>query len=109
MSKTRILTEDEIKMVERSAGWHSLKSICECLNISDHTLARIRKRQPEVDIAIKYGKFKGIRLAATVLENAMHKGCVKSAIFYLKSKAGWCEAVATQIEQQEPEEIIEIG
>ena len=60
----------------------------------------IRQRDPEVDARYKRGKAKAIAHVANGLLQKARAGDTTSAIFYLKTQAGWRET--TEIEHSRP-------
>lgn len=99
--KARVLTEKEIKNVEKLAAILSQAQIADFLGISHTNYQLIQKRQPEVADAYKRGRAIQIEGMGKTLVKQAHEGNVAASIFYLKTQAGWREA-APELPPQEP-------
>ena len=94
----RVLTEKEIHQVESLAAVLSIDQMADYLSISQKTFQQILKRQDGVSTAYKKGRSNAIGSVAKGLIRKAMDGDTTSAIFYLKTQAGWKE---TQHIQQE--------
>ena len=92
----RVLTDDEIAQVEALAAVLNLDQIADFLDVARSTFQEILKRDERVSGRYKKGKAKSIlNVGNGLLEKAIN-GDTASAIFYLKTQAGWKE---TQVQE----------
>jgi IS30 family transposase len=89
----RVLTNEEMAQVEALAAYLNNDQIADYLGIGRTTLHEIMKRQPEVSEHYKRGKAKAIGSIAQSLVQKARDGDTTSAIFYLKTQAGWKETI----------------
>ncbi len=82
------ITEEVCKQAEALAGQGlTIKQIARALGIHYDTLYVKKRDNPELDLAIKTGRAKGIASVSNALfQNAM-QGNVTAQIFYLKNRA----------------------
>lgn len=85
------LTTEELIQVEALAQVLSSQQIADYLGISRSTFYSIMDRQPEVAGRYKKGRSKAIGSVAHGLLKRAQDGDTASAIFYLKTQAGWKE------------------
>ena len=88
---TKTLTDEDKAKIEALAAYLSQDQIADYLGISRTTLHAIMDRDPEVYVRYKRGKAKAIESVATGLLAKAQSGDTLSAIFYLKTQAGWRE------------------
>lgn len=96
-----VLSDDQTAQVETLAAVLSVAQIADYFGISENTFTAIRERQPEVLEAYKRGKAKAISDVATGLLNKALGGDTTSAIFYLKTQAGWREVSKLDISSED--------
>ncbi|SDD88749.1 hypothetical protein [Ruegeria marina] len=89
---TIMLSPDQVREVETLAALLSQDQIADYFGICRNTFQAICARDPEVDERYKRGKAKAIAHVANGLLQKARSGCTTSAIFYLKTQAGWREA-----------------
>jgi len=89
--KARVLTEKERAQVEALAAYLSQEQIADYLGIGKTTWYSILERDPDVSERYKRGKAKAIGHVAQGLLKKARDGDTTSAIFYLKTQAGWRE------------------
>lgn len=86
-----VFNEEQIAQVESLGAVLSIPHLCDYFGISKTTFYEICKRQPEVLERYKKGKYKAIgNVSKSLLQKAL-AGDTTSAIFYLKTQAGWKE------------------
>ena len=89
--KARVLDEKELDQLEALAAVLSSEQIADYFGIGRTTFYDIMERQPEVTERYKKGRVKAIgSVGKGLLQKAM-SGDTASAIFYLKTQAGWKE------------------
>ena len=86
-----ILTPDQVREVETLAALLSQDQIADYFGIARNTFRAICDRDPEVLERYKKGKAKAIAHVANGLLQKARAGDTTSAIFYLKTQAGWRE------------------
>lgn len=86
-----ILTPDQVREVETLAALLSQDQIADYFGIARNTFRAICERDPEVFERYKRGKAKAIAHVANGLLQKARSGDTTSAIFYLKTHAGWRE------------------
>lgn len=89
--KPRVLTEEEKAQVEGLASVLSQDQMADYFGMTRPTLAAIMVREPEVALLYKRGRSKAIGAVAQGLLQRARDGDTASAIFYLKTQAGWRE------------------
>jgi len=87
----KTLTEEQIVQVESLGAVLSIEQIADYFGMSKVTFYEIMERQPEVSVRYKKGKSKAIGTVAQGLLKKARDGDTASAIFYLKTQAGWRE------------------
>ena len=85
------LTGDQKREVETLAALLNQDQIAVYFGIGRTTFHEIRRRDPEVAERYKRGKAKAIAHVANGLLQKARNGDTTSAIFYLKTQAGWRE------------------
>ena len=85
------LTPEQIAQVETLASVLSQEQIADYLGIAKSTFQAILDRDPVVFGRYKKGKSKAIASVAQGLLKKALSGDTASAIFYLKTQAGWVE------------------
>jgi len=85
------LSEHQKAEVETLAALLDQDQIADYFGISRTTFHMIRQRDPEVAERYKRGKAKAIAHVANGLLQKARAGDTTSAIFYLKTQAGWRE------------------
>lgn len=87
------LSPEQIMQVETLAAVLNQDQICDYLGIPSRTFRAIMQRDEEVSAAYKKGRAKAIgRVSQSLLQSATD-GNTTAQIFYLKTQAGWKEAV----------------
>ncbi|WP_292019912.1 hypothetical protein [Maritimibacter sp. UBA3975] len=90
MARPRIvLTEDQCREVETLAALLNQDQIADYFGIARNTFRAICDRDEEVLARYKKGKAKAIAHVANGLLQKARAGDTTSAIFYLKTQAGW--------------------
>ena len=85
------LDDDQMSQVEALASVLSTEQMADYFGVGRTTFYEIMKRQPEVLERYKRGRAKAIgSVGKGLLQKAM-SGDTASAIFYLKTQAGWKE------------------
>jgi len=87
----KTLTPEQVAEVATLAAVLSQEQIADYFGISRPTFAAICERQPEVLLQYKKGKARAIGTVAKGLLQKARDGDTASAIFYLKTQAGWKE------------------
>lgn len=85
------LSEDQVREVETLAALLNQDQIADYLGVSRSTFRAICDRDEEVLERYKRGKAKAIAHVANGLLQKARSGDTTSAIFYLKTQAGWRE------------------
>ena len=93
---TITLSPDQVREVETLAALLSQDQIADYFGICRNTFRAICARDPEVDERYKRGKAKAIAHVANGLLQKARAGDTTSAIFYLKTQAGWRETAAIE-------------
>ena len=91
------LTPEQIEQVEGLASVLTQDQMSDYFGISRPTFAAMMKRDPEICLRYKMGKSKAIDAVAKGLLQKARNGDTASAIFYLKTQAGWRETSRTEI------------
>lgn len=89
----KTLNEEEAAQVEALAAYLSQDQIADYFGVTRPTFAAMLERDPELSLRYKRGKSKAIVLVAQGLLQKARNGDTASAIFYLKTQAGWREKV----------------
>ena len=89
--KPKELTEEQTVQVEALAAYLTQEQIADYFGISDRTFREMMGRDPSISSAYKRGKAKAIGSVAQGLLQKARAGDTASAIFYLKTQAGWRE------------------
>lgn len=87
----KTLTEDQAAQVEGLASVLSQDQMSDYFGISRPTFAAIMEREPEIALLYKRGRAKAIGAVAQGLLQRARDGDTASAIFFLKTQAGWRE------------------
>lgn len=87
----KTLTPEQVAEVSTLAAVLNQDQIADYFGISRPTFAAICERQPEVFLQYKKGKARAIGTVAKGLLQKAREGDTASAIFYLKTQAGWRE------------------
>lgn len=87
----KTLTPEQVAEVSTLAAVLSQEQIADYFGIARSTFALICERQPEVLGQYKKGKARAIGTVAKGLLQKARDGDTASAIFYLKTQAGWRE------------------
>ena len=87
----KTLTTEQVAEVSTLAAVLNQDQIADYFGISRPTFAAICERQPEVFLQYKKGKARAIGTVAKGLLQKAREGDTASAIFYLKTQAGWKE------------------
>ena len=91
------LTPEQIAQVETLASVLSQEQIADYLGIAKSTFQAILDRDPVVFGHYKKGKSKAIASVAQGLLKKALSGDTASAIFYLKTQAGWKETNVQEV------------
>ena len=89
--KARVLTNQELVQVEALASVLTTEQIADYLGMARQTFYDIMQRQKAVAVHYKRGKAKAIGFVSQGLLKKARDGDTSSAIFYLKTQAGWKE------------------
>ena len=89
--RAKELTSDQKAQVEALAAYLSQDQIADYLGIGRTTFQSMIERDPEISERYKRGKAKAVGLVAQGLLQKARSGDTTSAIFYLKTQAGWRE------------------
>jgi len=89
--KPKELTEEQAAQVEALAAYLSQDQIADYFGIVRNTFAAMIERDPDISARYKRGKAKAIGAVAQGLLQKARSGDTTSAIFYLKTQAGWRE------------------
>ena len=92
-AEKRILTEEEIKIVEELASRGVARSqIADYLGMSDKTFHTKKQEDERVSTAYKKGRARGAEFVTGKLFERINSGDTTAIIFYLKTQCGWKEA-----------------
>ena len=91
--KAKELTDEETVQVEALAAYLSQEQMADYFGIGKTTWFAMLERDHEIAERYKRGKAKAIGLVAQGLLQKARNGDTASAIFYLKTQAGWREKV----------------
>ncbi len=92
----KTLTPEQVAEVSTLAAVLNQDQIADYFGISRPTFAAICERQPEVFLQYKKGKARAIGTVAKGLLQKASDGDTASAIFYLKTQAGWRETAQAE-------------
>lgn len=96
----RFLTPEQVSQVEALASVLSIEQVADYLGMSKTTFYAIMERDPAVCERYKKGKARAIGAVAQGLLKKARDGDTTSAIFYLKTQAGWKEKQDDAVEQK---------
>ena len=88
------LTEKQIGEIETLAIFLTQQQIADYFGICKRTFANMIERDERILISYNKGRARGIAKIATGLFQRAMSGDTASAIFYLKTQAGWRETQA---------------
>lgn len=94
------LTPEQVSQVEALASVLSIEQVADYLGMSKTTFYAIMERDPAVCERYKKGKARAIGAVAQGLLKKARDGDTTSAIFYLKTQAGWKEKQDDAVEQK---------
>jgi hypothetical protein len=100
--KPKTLTDEETVQVEALAAYLSQEQMADYFGIARATFAAMLERDAEIARRYKRGKAKAIGLVAQGLLQKARNGDTTSAIFYLKTQAGWRETIRVGGEPDSP-------
>ncbi len=89
--RQKTLTPDQLTQVEALTAFLSQEQIADYFGVTRPTLAAMIERDAEISLRYKRGKAKAIGAVAQGLLQRARDGDTTSAIFYLKTQAGWRE------------------
>lgn len=89
--KAKTLTDKQLAEVETLGAVLPVEQIAAYLGVGKTTFYAMMERDPEISERYKRGKAKAIRDVASGLLQKARNGDTASAIFYLKTQAGWRE------------------
>jgi len=89
--KPKTLTTEQMAQVEALAAYLSQDQIADYFGTTRTTFAAMIERDAEISVRYKKGKAKAIGAVAHGLLQRARNGDTTSAIFYLKTQAGWRE------------------
>ena len=89
--KPKTLTTEQMAQVEALAAYLSQDQIADYFGTTRTTFAAMIERDEEISVRYKKGKAKAIGAVAHGLLQRARNGDTTSAIFYLKTQAGWRE------------------
>jgi transcriptional regulator with XRE-family HTH domain len=101
----KTLTPKQLDEVETLAAVLSQEQIADYFGMARNTFAQIMERQPEVFERYKKGRAKAISDVGGGLLMRAREGDTASAIFYLKTQAGWREK---EVEQNDDAQTLNI-
>jgi hypothetical protein len=85
------LSDEQKAQIEGLAAYLTTEQMADYFGMSKVTFHAIMKREPDVIERYKRGKAKAIGAVAQGLLQKARNGDTTSAIFYLKTQAGWRE------------------
>ena len=89
--KPKTLTPEQLSQVEALAAFLSQEQIADYFGVGKTTWFAMMDRSPEISERYKRGKARAIGSVAKGLLQKARSGDTASAIFYLKTQAGWRE------------------
>lgn len=87
----KTLDDEQRAQVEALAAYLSQEQIADYFGITRPTFAAMIERDDDISLRYKRGKAKAIGTVAQGLLQKARSGDTASAIFYLKTQAGWRE------------------
>ncbi len=94
------LTPEELKQLERMAGFLNQKQCAAILGIHENTLTQIRRRNESVDMILKKAQAnKNLDVMESLYKNCVEKMNPISQIFWCKTMGGLVEAQPVQEQQ----------
>lgn len=105
MSEKIVLTEEQKIELETLAAVMTTQQIADYFGFSQDTWFEIIKRDEDVLRVYKRGKSKAIGIVAKGLLMKARNGDTASAIFYLKTQAGWKEKTEPAVVVNVPKSI----
>jgi DNA-binding XRE family transcriptional regulator len=87
------LSQEQMAQVEALAAYLTQEQIADFFGVSRVTFQNMIERDPEISLHYKRGKAKAIGAVAQGLIAKARAGDTASAIFYLKTQAGWRETL----------------
>ena len=103
--KPKVLTRKELDDVEKLAAVMTSEQIADFLGVARQTFYDIMKRQKDVSVRYKRGRAKAVSAVGGKLLTKARDGDTASAIFYLKTQAGWRETQVIEVgEKQVPKD-----
>lgn len=94
--KARRFTKKELAQVEALASVLTSDQIADYFGVGRTTFYQIMERQPAVSVRYKLGRAKAVGSVAQGLLSKARAGDTASAIFYLKTQAGWKETQVSE-------------
>lgn len=94
--KPKGLTPEQIGQVEGLASVLSMDQLADYFGIARSTFQEMCAREPEISGMYKRGRSKAVGAVAQGLLQRARDGDTASAIFYLKTQAGWRETSVTE-------------
>lgn len=91
--RAKELTDEQRIQVEALAAVLSQEQIADYFGVARNTFSAMMERDPDILERYKRGKAKAIGAVAQGLLQKARNGDTASAIFYLKTQAGWRETV----------------
>ena len=91
----KTLTEDQLRQVEGLASVLTVDQMADYFGMARKTFFRLMERNNEIKTLYKKGRSSVIRDVAKNLIQKAKDGDTVSAIFYLKTQAGWKESDGT--------------
>jgi len=101
----KTLTPEQVAEVSTLAAVLSQEQIADYFGIARSTFALICERQPDVLGQYKKGKARAIGTVAKGLLQKARDGDTASAIFYLKTQAGWKEGGIKEVAEEKDTEL----
>lgn len=96
--KAKTLDDEQRAQLDALAAYLSQDQIADFFGISRPTFAAMIERDPDISLRYKRGKAKAIGTVAQGLLQKARNGDTTSAIFYLKTQAGWRERLDHHVE-----------
>jgi len=96
--KARVMSPKETSEVHKLAAVLNKKQLSDYFGMSENTLERLMKRQPEVMEAYKKGVADAISDIGGSLVAKARDGDLGAMIFYLKCRANWKEKTEVDIQ-----------
>ena len=96
------LTDEDRQKIELLAEVLNQDQIADRLGFTGRTLRNIFDRDAEALSAYKRGRARAIEEVGTSLLKKARDGDTASAIFYLKTQAGWRETQELELKQSQP-------